>query len=183
MASSDLTESVLDAQQDARDDVTTQNTEPLSEHIRALQSASWGASVPILYSGCMRMWPVLALEIAISLSIYWLITKIGFSLRNFLDVMGSFRVLMFLTLLASMLVLFFKVFRGKQIAWKARHWDNYDQFVLVQKRWDIAGCIVWTLLLVPGISVALVIGFTVLSLNNPSLPAPTTYPLNFVGPN
>ena len=43
-------------------------------------------------------------------------------------------------------------FKGKEWAWKKKNWDNVEHFKENQKKWAIAGIIIWVLAFVSGIA-------------------------------
>jgi len=62
---------------------------------------------------------------------------------------GTGLILLFLVLSfipgVNFIVWFYLGFKGREIAWKKRKWESYEDYVSVQKSWDIAGIIVFAI--------------------------------------
>ena len=135
---------------------------PEQEHI--IHSWSSGAFVPILYSSFMHLWILLVVEIAIYLSPLLLGIGVHFLPQNI--GIGSFFSIFFLYIfgvpIAALLLLIYRVVYGKRLAWKARGWQNFDQFLTVQKRWDIAGRLILIIVLLPLLLIVFTLGLSTL---------------------
>lgn len=120
----------------------TSNT--LSEdQVRIIKSWSSGALIPVFYTGFMRLWPLFILELIIWLVLPSLIPSLILALLSAgaggLAGLLTWSILQGLVFITSIIVFFTKVAKGKRLAWKSRQWESFDQFLIVQKKWDIWG--------------------------------------------
>lgn len=119
--------------------ITSEQDDTREEQLRVIHSGSSGAFIPLVYSGFMRTWIFFALELVIFLSPFWLSPIVNHFPGSLASDMGPFAVCFLFIFVTYTITLVFKVLLGKQIAWKKRHWVDFEQFLAVQRRWDFAG--------------------------------------------
>lgn len=64
---------------------------------------------------------------------------------------GVWISLLALVPVVNIVMIFILGAKGNEWAWKARHWDSKENFLLVQKNWAIAGLGIWILFVLGGI--------------------------------
>src|SRR5690606_31818348 len=115
---------------------------------------SSGAVIPVAYSAAMRLWPFLALEIALFTAPLWtmpiLVPATGIETGTFYLFAWSG------TLVASLLLTLVRSAFSRRLAWKARSWQSLGHFLVAQRSWDTMG----RLLLLPYLIAVIIIGFT-----------------------
>ena len=157
--------------------LTSEQGDRCEEQLRVIRSGSSGAFIPLVYSGFMRMWIFFALELVIFLSPFWLSPIVNYFPGSLASDMGPFVVCFLFIFVTYTITLVFKVLLGKQIAWKKRHWVDFEQFLAVQGRWDFAGriAIISFALLFVGMTT---LGIYVFSIHAPSFldSSPTNSP-------
>ena len=92
-----------------------------------INSGSWGATLGIFYLIGMQAWT-------------WLLIYIGVYILS-----------AFMIGIPGIILFFYLVFKGKSIAWQTRKWENFDQFLNVQRIWDKWGKIYYIVVVVIGI--------------------------------
>lgn len=108
---------------------------------QVINSGSWGATLGIFYLIGMQAWT-------------WLLIYIG------VYILSAFTLG-----IPGIILFFYLVFKGKNITWKTRKWENFNQFIRVQRIWDKWGkiiCIIYFVVMVIGILSAIIL----VALNN-----------------
>ena len=101
-----------------------------AEQDRIINSGSWGATLGIFYAAGMGAWGWFA---------------------------GLFVAALIYPLYMVLWIIF--IVNGKSIAWKTRKWQSFEQFLAVQKAWDLWGKILFViqLLIIPAILAVMVL--------------------------
>lgn len=137
------------------------------EELQKIHSSSTGAIIPLFYSAFMRMWVFFAIEIIIFCSPLLLSTIISHFPDSSASDVGTLATCFLFVSITYLVTSVFKVLLGKRIAWEKRQWISVEQFIAVQRRWDLAGRIVISLFAL------LAIGMMILWLRITSTHAPS----------
>lgn len=107
---------------DSKDEIVDKAMEKaLPNQDDVLGSGSWGALLGIFYLIAMRAW-------------VWVVVVIALSV-----VSGLFPSLGII----SAILMIYLIIKGKDIAWKSRKWKDFQEFLTVQRAWDLAGKIIF----------------------------------------